>query len=219
MALRISASFYEVDEALLTESFSGESQQEAAVDAVEREPEPQARPTCWHRATPNPRSETSSAFPSTGAVVGNWVDGRLEKDTDPVRVDQNDTEELLRERYYILENYLGTSPYGMHVGASSGHALAKIRRLTSSQLFEFSTDILDELYRREPSIQDPSQVPQPDAARPPFLEPQGHFHPKRNEARQNLSSLGPARFHDFVNDLYNELVSRHPRSLVNDISA
>jgi hypothetical protein len=36
------------------------------------------------------------------------------------------------------------------------------------------------------------------------------FHPKRNQARQKLATLPPARFEDLSSDVYFELARRYP---------
>jgi hypothetical protein len=52
---------------------------------------------------------------------------------------------------------------------------------------------------------------------PPYLMPENNFHPKRNQARQKLSSLGPPRFRDLATDVFCELERRYPRFQAGDI--
>jgi hypothetical protein len=43
----------------------------------------------------------------------------------------------------------------------------------------------------------------------PFLQVQPQFHPKRNQARQKLATLGHNRFKDLASDVYHELSRRY----------
>ncbi|KAA8913386.1 hypothetical protein FN846DRAFT_130288 [Sphaerosporella brunnea] len=81
----------------------------------------------------------------------------------------------------------------------------KLLRLSAIQFQELSTDVYDELQRREPV------VPVEDEEVPPFLLPKQDFHPKRNQARQKLSTLPPDRFRDLATDVFYELERRFPR--------
>ena len=73
------------------------------------------------------------------------------------------------------------------------------------QFQELSTDVYDELQRREPV------TPLPPGDTPPFLPPKPDFHPKRNQARQKLSTLPGDRFRDLATDVFYELERRFPR--------
>ena len=44
----------------------------------------------------------------------------------------------------------------------------------------------------------------------PYLPVKQEFHPKRNAARQKLSSLTKNRFKDLASDVYYELLRRNP---------
>ncbi|QEU59581.1 Sph1/Spa2 [Kluyveromyces lactis] len=77
-------------------------------------------------------------------------------------------------------------------------ARSKLLKLSSSQFFELSTDVSDELQRRI----DESQ-PQHD-----YLVPNESFHAKRNQARQKLANLSNARFNDLVDDILFEIRRR-----------
>ncbi|KAM6520285.1 component of the polarisome [Fusarium solani] len=68
----------------------------------------------------------------------------------------------------------------------------KLLRLTPAQLYELSTDVFDELMRR----QSPASLNSP----PAFLLPNNAFSSRRNQARQRLSAVGPPRFRDLVAD-------------------
>jgi Spa2 homology domain (SHD) of GIT len=66
------------------------------------------------------------------------------------------------------------------------------------------TDVYDELRRRQ-------RASNPQAGQtPPYLLPKDTFHPKRNQARQKLSTLPDARFKDLATDVFYELERRFP---------
>ncbi|KAF9453965.1 hypothetical protein P691DRAFT_790378 [Macrolepiota fuliginosa MF-IS2] len=77
-------------------------------------------------------------------------------------------------------------------------ARQKLTRLTIQQFHELSTDVYDELVRR----QNNNEVP--------FLPVKEEFHPKRNQARQKLATLPAPRFEDLSSDVYFELARRYP---------
>jgi hypothetical protein len=91
----------------------------------------------------------------------------------------------------------------------------KLLRLSSVQFYELSTDVFDELIRRQAAARAPPNAPN---APPTFLMPEKNFHPKRNQARQRLSSLGPPRFRDLAADVYHELERRFPRFVGADLA-
>ncbi|KAG6879161.1 hypothetical protein C0992_004694 [Termitomyces sp. T32_za158] len=82
---------------------------------------------------------------------------------------------------------------------SRATARQKLTRLTSQQFHELSTDVYDELVRR-----------QSDTEAVPFLPLRSDFHPKRNQARQKLATLPSSRFEDLSSDVYFELSRRYP---------
>ncbi|KAF7315235.1 hypothetical protein MIND_00037900 [Mycena indigotica] len=77
-------------------------------------------------------------------------------------------------------------------------ARQKLTRLSHPQVYELSTDVYDELMRREYK---------PDV---PYLPPEHDFHPKRNLARQKLATLLVHRFQDLSSDVHFELARRYP---------
>ncbi|SCU89373.1 LAFA_0E17568g1_1 [Lachancea sp. 'fantastica'] len=82
--------------------------------------------------------------------------------------------------------------------ARAQKARSKLLKLYSSQFFELSTDVHDELQRRI----DENQT-QPD-----HLLPKDNFHVKRNQARQKLANLSESRFNDLVDDILYEIQRR-----------
>lgn len=73
----------------------------------------------------------------------------------------------------------------------------KLTKLSQHQFQELSTDVYDELMRREQEIED-------------FLAPVASYHPKRNQARQKLCTLQRSRFDELVSDVYHEICNRYP---------
>ncbi|KAI6843728.1 hypothetical protein KC342_g818 [Hortaea werneckii] len=76
---------------------------------------------------------------------------------------------------------------------------------------ELSTDVYDELVRREDERL--GRVPNV----PRSLPPKQTFHPKRNQARQKLSTLPVERFKQLATDVFYELERRIPRFAGGDI--
>ncbi len=79
------------------------------------------------------------------------------------------------------------------------NAREKLTRLSKQQFTELSTDVYDELMRR-----------QNNAKNQPFLAVRDEFHPKRNQARQKLATLPKNRFKDLASDVFFELERRFP---------
>jgi Spa2 homology domain (SHD) of GIT len=94
----------------------------------------------------------------------------------------------------------------------------RLIRLTHQQFQELSTDVYDELIRRNnnsatdhglsfsPSIAF-SNSPSTSVS---FLPARDDFHPGRNRARQKFATLAENRFKDLFSDIHSELVRRHP---------
>ena len=64
------------------------------------------------------------------------------------------------------------------------------------QFHQLATDVYDELMRKTAAIV-------------PCLPPDSRYHPKRNQARAKLSTLGVQRFADLVTDVYQETLRRN----------
>jgi hypothetical protein len=121
-------------------------------------------------------------------------------------------EAVLQEHYVTLKLFLqGRDPNAKH---PPNKARDKLLRLSSVQFYELSTDVFDELIRRQTAARAPPNAPN---APPAFLLPEKTFHPKRNQARQRLSSLGPPRFRDLAADVFHELERRCPQFVGNEI--
>ncbi|KAL5504573.1 SPA2 [Sanghuangporus vaninii] len=94
-----------------------------------------------------------------------------------------------------LENHLAKEPANARASARE-----KLTRLTRQQFQELSTDVYDELLRRNNNAN--NEVP--------FLPVRDDFHPKRNQARQKLATLPKTRFKDLSGDVFHELGRRYP---------
>ena len=123
------------------------------------------------------------------------------------------TEESLAEHYVSLKRFLAPSLRDERTNPRSNRAKDKLLRLSAVQFHELSTDVYDELLRRQSASgarrSGPGGTVQEGA--PPFLLPEENFHPRRNQARQKLSTLPTSRFKDLSTDVFYELERRFPR--------
>jgi len=123
-------------------------------------------------------------------------------------------EERLSQHYVILRRYLGQSLRDEKGNPKPNRARDKLLRLSPVQFQELSTDVYDELLRRQSAAgqqtNGPGQVP-------PYLLPKDNFHPKRNQAREKLATLPSPRFKDLATDVFYELERRFPMFAARDI--
>ena len=135
--------------------------------------------------------------------------------TDSQRRKTLQMEEKLSQHYAILKRFLAQSLRDEKGNPKPNRARDKLLRLSAVQFQELSTDVYDELLRRQSSSgqqrDGPGQVP-------PYLLPRENFHPKRNQARQKLATLPPPRFQDLATDVFYELERRFPMFAGRDIS-
>ncbi|KAH1878799.1 hypothetical protein KXX01_004891 [Aspergillus fumigatus] len=120
-------------------------------------------------------------------------------------------EEVLGQHYFALRRFLNASYRDERANSKSNKARDKLLRLSATQFQELSTDVYDELLRRQQAMPSPGRPgpPRPDV--PPFLPPREDFHEKRNQARQKLASLQHQRFRDLATDVFCELERRFPQ--------
>lgn len=119
-------------------------------------------------------------------------------------------EQQLQEHHRVLRDYLNASAREDHTYQPHNRARDKLLRLSPIQFQELSTDVYDELLRREDHRA--AQAPNgPDLKVPQFLLPKHNFHPKRNQARQKLSTLAVKKFRELATDVLFELERRFPR--------
>ncbi|KAJ9318331.1 hypothetical protein DTO271D3_1588 [Paecilomyces variotii] len=117
-------------------------------------------------------------------------------------------EESLAQHYNTLRRFL-QAPYRDDRSLKPNKARDKLLRLSPTQFHELSTDVYDELVRRQQAMPPPGRSPRPDV--PPYLLPRQEFHEKRNQARQKLASLQQQRFKDLATDVFCELERRFPQ--------
>ncbi|CCD24612.1 Spa2p NDAI_0D02980 [Naumovozyma dairenensis CBS 421] len=87
-------------------------------------------------------------------------------------------------------------------------ARAKLLKLSSSQFYELSTDVSDELQRRIDENNTTISSNGSTSKTNSFLAPRSNFHLKRNQARQKLANLSQTRFNDLVDDILFEIKRR-----------
>ncbi|EOD48476.1 putative cell polarity protein [Neofusicoccum parvum UCRNP2] len=125
-------------------------------------------------------------------------------------------EESLADHYRVLKVYLGPYLRDEKGNLRPNRARDKLLRLSSVQFQELSTDVYDESIRRE----DERRRGGPNAPGndiPKFLLPKTNYHPKRNQARQKLSTLPIDRFRQLATDVFYELERRFPHFMGDDI--
>ncbi|KAF5713876.1 SPA2 [Fusarium mundagurra] len=162
---------------------------------------------------PGPRSTGGPSPPASIARSSNGTQlyARSESGRNSDRGDLD--ESVLSEHYVALRAFLNTRDPNHK--QQPNKARDKLLRLSSVQFYELSTDVFDELIRRQATARAPPNAPN---GPPSFLLPEKNFHPKRNQARQRLSSLGPPRFRDLAADVYHELERRFPRFVGADLA-
>ncbi|KAL5341259.1 hypothetical protein BJX70DRAFT_359259 [Aspergillus crustosus] len=148
--------------------------------------------------TGNPSPPNSVAARSSDGTLGDQRSRR-----------KRQVEEILAQHYSVLRRFLYASYRDERASRKSNKAQDKLLRLSPTQFHELSTDVYDELLRRQQAMPSPSRPPRPEV--PPFLPPRGDFHEKRNHARQKLASLQHQRFRDLGGDVFNELERRFPQ--------
>ncbi|KAF2465365.1 uncharacterized protein BDR25DRAFT_86467 [Lindgomyces ingoldianus] len=167
------------------------------------------------------RSAASNGNPSPPSSVGRSSDGTGLYASSVTDVGFNNRkmlmlEETLGEHYRVLKAYLGPYLNDEKGNPRPSRAKDKLTRLSAVQFQELSTDVYDESLRRE---QDRKRggPGAPGNDTPKFLLPKPNFHPKRNQARQKLSTLPLERFRQLATDVYYELERRFPRFTGGDI--
>ncbi|CAG8007642.1 unnamed protein product [Penicillium salamii] len=145
----------------------------------------------------NPSPPSSVAARSSVGTVGEGPrDGRRYRQM----------EEILGQHYVVLRRFLAGTARDDR--GQMNKARDKLQRLSPTQFHELSTDVYDELIRRQQASPPPGRPPRPDV--PPHLPPRPDFHEKRNSARERLAALTHVRFRDLVTDVFCELGRRFP---------
>ncbi|OQE00887.1 hypothetical protein PENSOL_c005G02319 [Penicillium solitum] len=144
---------------------------------------------------PSPPSSVA-ARSSSGTLAEGPRDGRRYRQM----------EEILGQHYVVLKRFLNGTARDDR--GKSNKARDKLLRLSPTQFHELSTDVYDELIRRQQASPPPGRPPRPDV--PPYLPARNDFHEKRNHARQKLAALHHVRFRDLATDVFCELERRFP---------
>jgi hypothetical protein len=159
-------------------------------------------------------SVTGQRPPSSASSVGGRSDGRPGQGPPGERrpMFRPEHEEALHKHYIMLRQYLASSLRDEKGNIRPNRARDKLLRLSVTQFMELSTDVFDELVRREDDrLKRVQDVPR-------FLLPKTTFHPKRNQARQKLSTLPLDRFRQLATDVFYELERRIPRFASGEMS-
>ncbi|KDN47169.1 hypothetical protein K437DRAFT_267943 [Tilletiaria anomala UBC 951] len=188
-----------------------------------------------HSQSSQPRSPATGTFrvtnmtepmPTAGpgpsgpfAPDGNALGRNVSSSSDAVRLNapntqrrrpRPDTEEIKRTgrlHYEELLRFLRSHLAKAELGGPRSNARDKLTRLSKQQFAELSTDVYDELMRRQANARNPNADP---ATHQPHLAVRDEFHPKRNQARQKLATLPKTRFKDLGSDVFFELERRFP---------
>jgi hypothetical protein len=148
----------------------------------------------------NPSPPSSVAGRSSNGTMSNVMDERK----------YAAMEQALADHHRVLMRYLGPRLRELRADPRQARARDKLLRLSVGQFQELSTDVFDELTRREDERKR-GGPDQPGNPVPKYLLPRPTFHVKRNQARQKLSTLPVDRFQQLATDVFFELERRFPR--------
>ncbi|KAF2090000.1 hypothetical protein K490DRAFT_35888 [Saccharata proteae CBS 121410] len=160
---------------------------------------------------PSPPSSVARSSDGAGLYAANMRDRESMSSRKALML-----EDSLSEHYRVLRQYLGPYLRDEQGNLRPNKARDKLLRLSSVQFQELSTDVYDESMRRESERRRGG----PNALgndTPKFLLPKNNYHPKRNQARQKLSTLPLERFRQLATDVFYELERRFPRFTAPDI--
>ena len=157
-----------------------------------------------------PRPSLNAPSPSNGPnQLPPFSDGpsnnNLASGSRSYRRPRPDTEEIKRvgrSHYVELLAFLRSHLAKVEQTGPRSNAREKLTRLSKQQFTELSTDVYDELMRRQNNAKTGNSTP--------FLAVRDEFHPKRNQARQKLATLPKNRFKDLASDVFFELERRFP---------
>ncbi|EON68456.1 hypothetical protein W97_07666 [Coniosporium apollinis CBS 100218] len=159
---------------------------------------------------PSPPASIARSSDATGRYAPSVADSRASTSKNkPIQ------EETLSEHYQVLKQYLAPYLRDEKGNPRPNRARDKLLRLSAVQFQELSTDVYDESIRREEQRREranrPIGAPETQGQTPSHLLPIPKFHPKRNQARQKLSTLPLERFRQLATDVFFELERRFPR--------
>ncbi|KAF2840939.1 hypothetical protein M501DRAFT_929926 [Patellaria atrata CBS 101060] len=166
------------------------------------------------RTTSNGQTSPSSSVARSSSGTGLYAPSMADSNISSRKALM--IEEALLEHHNVLKGYLAPYLKDEKGNAKPNRARDKLLRLSAGQFQELSTDVYDELLRREEERKNGGPN-SPANDTPKFLLPKQNFHPKRNQARQKLSTLPLERFQQLATDVFYELERRFPRFLGPDI--
>ncbi|KAG8829878.1 component of the polarisome [Serendipita sp. 399] len=146
---------------------------------------------------PRPVSPTNTQFSGISKYQTDSYRPIREREPAPQSQQQLDSKQIAKTHYDELQVFL-SAHVSKEAPNTRSSAREKLTRLTKQQFQELSTDVYDELIRRNAKSETP------------HLPNREDFHPKRNQARQKLSTLPKTRFKDLASDVYFELGRRYP---------
>lgn len=155
---------------------------------------------------PSPPSSVGRSSDGTGLYASSLAGSDPGMNSRKMQV----LEETMAEHYRVLRVYLGPYLNDAQGNPRPSRAKDKLTRLSGVQFQELSTDVYDESLRRE-ADRKRGGPGAPGNDTPKFLLPKNNFHPKRNQARQKLSTLPLERFRQLATDVFYELERRFPR--------
>ncbi|KAJ9636238.1 component of the polarisome [Coniosporium tulheliwenetii] len=159
---------------------------------------------------PSPPASVARSSDATGRYAPSVADSRASSSKNKLI-----QEETLSEHYQVLKQYLAPYLRDEKGNPRPNRARDKLLRLSAVQFQELSTDVYDESIRREEQRREranrPIGAPETQGQTPSHLLPIPKFHPKRNQARQKLSTLPLERFRQLATDVFFELERRFPR--------
>ncbi|KAI8932533.1 hypothetical protein NX059_010710 [Plenodomus lindquistii] len=153
---------------------------------------------------PSPPSSVGRSSDGTGLYASSLSDAGM--NSSKLRA----LEETMSEHFKVLKAYLGPYLNDEKGNPRPSRAKDKLTRLSAVQFQELSTDVYDESIRREEDRKRGGPGA-PGNQTPAYLLPKNNFHPKRNQARQKLSTLPLERFRQLATDVFYELERRWPR--------
>ncbi|EXJ87123.1 hypothetical protein A1O3_04081 [Capronia epimyces CBS 606.96] len=153
---------------------------------------------------PRPSDTASRGSSRTGSIANSRSSDGTIADEHSRKYKRMEAE--LFQHYTVLKGYLKGAA---QAPPRPNKARDKLLRLSPVQFHELSTDVFDELQRRQASAPLPGRPPRQQNV-PPFLQPRPDFHEKRNQARQKLSTLQAPRFRDLSTDVFCEQERRFP---------
>ncbi|KAJ4363920.1 component of the polarisome [Neocucurbitaria cava] len=153
---------------------------------------------------PSPPSSVGRSSDGTGLYASSLSDASMNNRK------MQALEETLSEHFRVLKAYLGPYLNDEKGNPRPSRAKDKLTRLSAVQFQELSTDVYDESIRRELDRKR-GGTGAPGNDTPQYLLPKNNFHPKRNQARQKLSTLPLERFRQLATDVFYELERRFPR--------